>query len=101
MHWTAFSLCDYYLWRQLGNYYQPNLPHTWRAPLRGRPARPKEKRFRYAKFLARKLFKTFVADPDFYPSRISDPRSTTAQKEEAENFLFVLPFLLDTNIIKF
>jgi hypothetical protein len=39
----------------------------------------------------------FIPDPDFYPSRIPDP--TTAPKEEEEK-IFVLPFIVATNIIK-
>jgi hypothetical protein len=37
----------------------------------------------------------FIPDPDFYPSRIQDPK--TATKERGEKNLVVIPFFVATN----
>jgi hypothetical protein len=34
----------------------------------------------------------FIPDPDFYPSRISDPGSNNSTERGGGKFLFVLPF---------
>jgi hypothetical protein len=39
-----------------------------------------------------------VADPDFYPSRIPDPK--TATKDRGEKFFFEKPFFVATNFTK-
>jgi hypothetical protein len=39
----------------------------------------------------------FIPDPDFYPSRIPDPKTATKEKGEK---IVVLPFLVATNITK-
>ncbi len=39
-----------------------------------------------------------IPDPDFYPSRIPDPK--TATKDRGENFFFVKPFFVATNFTK-
>jgi hypothetical protein len=39
-----------------------------------------------------------IPDPYFYPSRIPDPK--TATKERGENFVFVIPFNVATNVTK-
>ncbi len=39
-----------------------------------------------------------IADPDFYPSRIPDPK--TATKERDEKKIFVIPFYVATNFTK-
>jgi hypothetical protein len=39
-----------------------------------------------------------VADPDFYPFRIPDPK--TAIKERGEKNFFVIPFFIATNFTK-
>jgi hypothetical protein len=39
-----------------------------------------------------------ILDPDFYPSRIPDPK--TAIKERGEKFFFVIPFFVATNFTK-
>ncbi len=39
-----------------------------------------------------------IPDPDFYPSRIPDPK--TATEERGENNLFVIPFYVATNFTK-
>jgi hypothetical protein len=39
-----------------------------------------------------------VADPDFYPSRIPDPKTET--KERGEKKLVVIPFYVTTNFTK-
>jgi hypothetical protein len=41
----------------------------------------------------------FILDPDFYPSRIPDPK--TATKERGEKKFVVIPFLVATNFTKF
>jgi hypothetical protein len=41
----------------------------------------------------------FIPDPDFYPSRISDPK--TATKEWGEKNFVVIPFYVATNFTKF
>jgi hypothetical protein len=41
----------------------------------------------------------FIPDPDFYPSRIPDPK--TATKEKSEKKFVVIPFLVATNFTKF
>jgi hypothetical protein len=38
----------------------------------------------------------FIPDPDFYPSRISDPK--TAAKERGEKKFVVIPFFVATNV---
>ncbi len=38
-----------------------------------------------------------ILDPDFYPSRISDPRSSTKRGEGKQ--MFALPFFVATNIV--
>ena len=40
----------------------------------------------------------FIPDPDFFPSRIPDPK--TAKKERGEKRLFVIPFYVATNFTK-
>jgi hypothetical protein len=40
----------------------------------------------------------FIPDPDFYPSRISDPK--TAIKEGGEKILVVIPFFVAINFTK-
>jgi hypothetical protein len=40
----------------------------------------------------------FIPDPDFYPSRIPDPK--TATKERGGKKFVVLPFNVDTNFTK-
>jgi hypothetical protein len=40
----------------------------------------------------------FIPDPDFYPSRIPDPK--TATKERGEKKLVVIPFYVATNVTK-
>jgi hypothetical protein len=40
----------------------------------------------------------FIPDPDFYPSRIPDPK--TATKERGENKCVVVPFYVATNFTK-
>jgi hypothetical protein len=40
----------------------------------------------------------FIPDPDFYPSRIPDPK--TATKERGEKKFFVIPFYVATNFTK-
>jgi hypothetical protein len=40
----------------------------------------------------------FTPDPDFYPSRIPDPK--TATKERGEKKFFVIPFYLASNVTK-
>jgi hypothetical protein len=40
-----------------------------------------------------------IPDPDFYPSRIPDPK--TATKERGEKKLVVIPFHVATNFTKF
>jgi hypothetical protein len=40
----------------------------------------------------------FIPDPDFYPSRIPDPK--TATKERGEKKLVVIPFYVATNCTK-
>jgi hypothetical protein len=40
----------------------------------------------------------FIPDPDFYPSRIPDPK--TATKERDEKKLDVKPFYVATNLTK-
>jgi hypothetical protein len=37
----------------------------------------------------------FISDPDFYPSRIQDPK--TATKERDEKKFVVIPFYVATN----
>jgi hypothetical protein len=39
-----------------------------------------------------------IPDPDFYPSRIPDPK--TATKERGEKNIFVIPFYVATNFAK-
>jgi hypothetical protein len=39
-----------------------------------------------------------IPDPDFYPSRIPDPK--TATKERGEKNFFVIPFYLASNVTK-
>jgi hypothetical protein len=39
-----------------------------------------------------------IPDPDFYPTRIPDPK--TATKERGEKKLVVIPFYVATNFIK-
>jgi hypothetical protein len=39
-----------------------------------------------------------VADPDFYPSRIPDPKTTT--KERGEKKIVVITFYVATNLTK-
>ncbi len=39
-----------------------------------------------------------IPDPDFYPSRIPDPKTTT--KERGEKKFYVIPFYLATNLTK-
>jgi len=41
----------------------------------------------------------FIPDPDFYPSRIPDPK--TATKERGEKNFDVIPFYVATNFTKF
>jgi hypothetical protein len=40
----------------------------------------------------------FIPDPDFYPSRIPDPK--TATKERGEKKFDVIPFYVATNVTK-
>jgi hypothetical protein len=40
----------------------------------------------------------FIPDPDFYPSRIPDPK--TATKDRGEKIFFVKPFFVATNFTK-
>ncbi len=40
----------------------------------------------------------FISDPDFYPSRIPDPK--TAIKERGEKKLVVIPFFVAINFTK-
>jgi hypothetical protein len=40
----------------------------------------------------------FIPDPDFYPSRISDPK--TAKKERGEKIFLVIPFYVATYFTK-
>jgi hypothetical protein len=40
----------------------------------------------------------FIPDPDFYPSRIPDPK--TAKKEMGEKKFVVIPFFVATNFTK-
>jgi hypothetical protein len=40
----------------------------------------------------------FIPDPDFYPSRIPDPK--TATKERGEKKIIVIPFYLASNVTK-
>jgi hypothetical protein len=40
----------------------------------------------------------FIPDPDFYPSRIPDPK--TATKERSEKIFFVIPCFVATNFTK-
>jgi hypothetical protein len=40
----------------------------------------------------------FIPDPDFYPSRISDPK--TATKERGEKKFVVIPFFIAINLTK-
>jgi hypothetical protein len=40
----------------------------------------------------------FIPDPDFYPSRIPDPK--TATKERGEKFFGVIRFFVATNFTK-
>ncbi len=40
----------------------------------------------------------FIPDPEFYPSRISDPEFSNSTKRGGEK-MFVLPFFVATNII--
>jgi hypothetical protein len=40
-----------------------------------------------------------IPDPDFYPSRIPDPK--TATEERGEKKLVVIPFYVATNFTKF
>jgi hypothetical protein len=40
----------------------------------------------------------FIPDPDFYPSRIPDPK--TATKERGEKKIFVIPFFKAINLTK-
>jgi hypothetical protein len=39
----------------------------------------------------------FIPDPDFYPSRIPDPKIATKEKGEKK---FVIPFYIATNFTK-
>jgi hypothetical protein len=41
---------------------------------------------------------SLIPDPDFYPSRIPDPK--TATKERGEKKLVVIPFYVTTNFTK-
>jgi hypothetical protein len=41
---------------------------------------------------------SLIPDPDFYPSRIPDPK--TATKERGEKKLVVIPFYVATNFTK-
>jgi len=41
----------------------------------------------------------FIPDPDFYPSRIPDPK--TAINEKGEKKFVVIPFYVATNFTKF
>jgi hypothetical protein len=38
----------------------------------------------------------FIPDPDFYPSRIPDPKTATKERGE-KKFFFVIPFFVSTN----
>jgi hypothetical protein len=40
----------------------------------------------------------FIPDPDFYPSRIPDPKAAT--KERGEKKLVIIPFFVGTNFTK-
>jgi hypothetical protein len=40
----------------------------------------------------------FIPDPDFYPSRIQDPKIAT--KERGEKKFVVIPFFVATNFTK-
>jgi hypothetical protein len=40
----------------------------------------------------------FIPDPDFYPSRIPDPK--TATKERGEKKIVVIPFFIAINLTK-
>jgi hypothetical protein len=40
----------------------------------------------------------FIPDPDFYPSRIPDPK--TAANERGEKTFVVIPFFVATNFTK-
>jgi hypothetical protein len=42
----------------------------------------------------------FIPDPDFYPSRISDPRSKNSNKREGRKKFVVIPFYVATNFTK-
>jgi hypothetical protein len=39
----------------------------------------------------------FIPDPDFYPSRVSDPKTTTKEKGAKK---FTLPFFVAINVTK-
>jgi hypothetical protein len=41
---------------------------------------------------------SWIPDPDFYPSRIPDPK--TATKERGEKIFFVIPFYVAANFTK-
>jgi hypothetical protein len=45
-------------------------------------------------------FGMFILDPDFYPSRISDPGSNNSTKKGRGKNYLVLPFFVATNVIK-
>jgi hypothetical protein len=39
----------------------------------------------------------FIPDPDFYPSRIPDPKTATKERDEK---IFFIPFYVATNFTK-
>jgi hypothetical protein len=41
-----------------------------------------------------------IQDPDFYPSRISDPGSKNSNKREGEKKIVVITFYVPTNFTK-
>jgi hypothetical protein len=42
----------------------------------------------------------FIPDPDFYPSRIPDPKSKTVTKERGERKFVIILFIVITNFTK-
>jgi hypothetical protein len=41
-----------------------------------------------------------IPDPDFYPSRIPDPKAATKERDEKKFVVHVIPFYVATNFIK-
>jgi hypothetical protein len=42
----------------------------------------------------------FIQDPDFYPSRIPDPKTATKERGEKKFVVYVIPFLVATDFTK-